>query len=277
MGGEFIFSSHFFLVSSHPEGINIPSDCESPLFMDPLDLAIAAARAAGTLLRTHFGTPLEVNALEAHDIKLELDVQTQSLITHMILDQFHDHAIYGEEGLAGNQSSPFQWILDPIDGTVNYFYGIPHFCISIALREHTDLLAGVIYDPMRDELWQVRKGGPALLNGAPIAVSKRTAVSDAILSVGFSKTKNTIDTGLPLFTDMVHRARKCRLMGSAALDMAYVATGRLDGYIESSVSLWDVAAGILLVQAAGGSVKMEPRPDNPDKFSIIATNGVLEV
>jgi len=243
--------------------------------MDPLDLAIAAARAAGALLRSHFGTALHVNSLEVHDIKLELDVQSQALITGMVLDQFPDHAIYGEEGIAGNQSSPFHWIIDPIDGTVNFFYGIPHFCISIALREHSDLLLGVIYDPMRDEMWQVRKGGPALLNGKPCAVSTRATIPESILSVGFSKSKTTIDSGLPLFMDMVYRARKCRLMGSAALDLAYVASGRLDAYVEQSVSLWDVAAGVLLVEAAGGSVKMETHPDHPDKLSIVATNGLL--
>jgi len=245
--------------------------------MDPLDLAIAAARSAATLLRSHFGTALNVNALEAHDIKLELDVQCQALITGMILAEFPDHAIYGEEGLAGNQSSPFHWIIDPIDGTVNFFYGIPHFCISIALRQGSELILGVICDPIRDELWQVRKGGPALMNGKPCAVSTRATIPEAILSVGFSKTKTTIDSGLPLFQDMVYRARKCRLMGSAALDMAYVASGRLDGYIEQSVSLWDVAAGVLLVEAAGGSVRMEPRADNPDKLSIVATNGLIPV
>jgi myo-inositol-1(or 4)-monophosphatase len=243
--------------------------------MDPLDLAVAAAHAAGNLLRSHFGTPLNVNALEAHDIKLELDVRSQTLITRMILDQFPDHAIYGEEGLAGNQASPFHWILDPIDGTVNFFYGIPHFCISIALREGSDIILGVIYDPIRNEIWQVRKGGPALLNGKPCAVSTRATIAEAILSVGFSKTKTTIDSGLPLFQDLVYRARKCRLMGSAALDMAYVAAGRLDGYIEQSVSLWDIAAGILLIEAAGGAVKIETRPENPDKFSVVATNGRL--
>ena len=95
--------------------------------------------------------------------------------------------------------------------------------------------------------------------------------------MGFSKTKTTIDSGLPLFQDLVYRARKCRLMGSAALDMAYIAAGRLDGYIEQSVSLWDIAAGILLIEAAGGTVKMETRPDNPDKFSVVATNGVLRI
>jgi len=243
--------------------------------MDPLDLAIAAAHAAGTLLRTHFGSPLNVNSLEAHDIKLELDVQSQSLITGMVLERFPDHAIYGEEGIAGNQASPYHWIIDPIDGTVNFYYGIPHFCISIALRHDNDIVLGVIYDPIREELWSVRKGHPALLNGRPIAVSTRPTIPEAILSVGFSKTKTTIDSGLPLFQDLVYRARKCRLMGSAALDMAYVAAGRLDGYIEQSVSLWDIAAGVLLVEAAGGSVKIETRADNPDKFSVVATNGLL--
>jgi len=243
--------------------------------MDPLDLAVAAARAAGSLLRSHFGSTLTVGSVEAHDIKLELDVQSQDLITRMLLGEFPDHAIYGEEGLAGNQSSPFHWILDPIDGTVNFFYGIPHFCISIALREHSDILLGVIYDPIREELWQVRKGGPALLNGRPCSVSSRAALADSILSVGFSKTRTSIDSGLPLFQDLVYRARKCRLMGSAALDMAYVASGRLDAYIEQSVSLWDIAAGILLVQSAGGSVKIETSAGNPDKLSVAATNGVL--
>ncbi len=245
--------------------------------MDPLDLAIAAAHAAGELLRSNFGGALNVNALEAHDIKLELDVQSQALITGMVLEQFPDHAIYGEEGIAGNQSSPFHWIIDPIDGTVNYFYGIPHFCISIALREHSGLVLGVIYDPIRDEMWQVRKGGPALLNGRPCSVSTRETIAESILSVGFSKTRTTIDSGLPLFQDLVYRARKCRLMGSAALDMAYVASGRLDAYIEQSVSLWDIAAGILLVEAAGGSVKIQTRPDAPDKFSVIASNGLLGI
>jgi myo-inositol-1(or 4)-monophosphatase len=243
--------------------------------MDPLELAIDAARASGSLLRANFGSALNVNALEAHDIKLELDVQTQELITGMILDQFPTHAIYGEEGLAGNQSSAFHWIVDPIDGTVNYFYGIPHFCISIAMREGDTLLLGVIYDPMREELWEVRRGGPALLNGKECAVSKRGVVWESILSVGLSKTSESIDGGMPLLQEMVHRARKCRLMGSAALDMAYVASGRLDAYIEQSVSLWDVAAGKLLVEAAGGSVKMTPKADAPEKYSIVASNGLL--
>src|ERR1700761_6195453 len=111
---------------------------ESPF----LTSALGAARAAGELLRQHFGQTLDVNAFEAHDIKLELDVRTQALITDRLLADFPDHAIFGEEGIAGNQESEFQWIVDPIDGTVNFFYGIPHFCISIAMRRGEEIQLG---------------------------------------------------------------------------------------------------------------------------------------
>ncbi len=244
---------------------------------DFLDAATGAAHKAGELLRANFGRPLDVSAFEAHDIKLDLDVRSQELITEYLLGLFPDHAIYGEEGLAGNQQSAYHWIVDPIDGTVNYFYSIPHFCISIALRHGEEIIVGVIYDPMRDEIWSVKKGSPAVLNGVPCSVSARTQLSDSIVSVGFSKTKTTIDSGLPLLEKMVYRARKCRLMGSAALDMAYVACGRLDAYIEQAVSLWDVAAGKILVEAAGGSASLTPRPDMKDKFSVVAYNGKIDI
>lgn len=242
-----------------------------------LKTAIDAARASGTLLKQNFGRQHDVHKFEAHDIKLDLDVRSQELITGILLERYPDHAIYGEEGIAGKQDSPFQWIVDPIDGTVNFFYGIPHFCISIALRHEGKIVLGVIFDPMRNELWQVVEGSPALLNGQPISVSPRVRLADAVLSVGFAKSKASINTGLPVFEKMVTRARKCRLMGSAALDLAYVATGRLDAYIESSVSLWDVAAGKLLVEAAGGCCELTPHPDQPGKLAIKATNGVLDL
>ena len=242
-----------------------------------LETAVNAARAAGDLLRSHFGSALEVNEFAAHDIKLDLDVRAQTLITEHLLTRFPDHAIYGEEGIAGNQASNFQWIVDPIDGTVNFFYGIPHFCISIALRQRGEIILGVIYDPARDELWQVERGGPATLNGKLIQVSTREKLSDAVLSIGFAKSKTTIAAGLPVLEYFVSRARKCRLMGSAALDLAYVACGRLDAYIESSVSLWDVAAGKLLVEAAGGKFEMQPREDNPDKIAVRASSGRLDL
>jgi len=242
-----------------------------------LETAAAAALAAGELLTQEFGSALEVNEFTAHDIKLDLDVRTQELITRELLARYPDHAIYGEEGIAGNQASDFQWIVDPIDGTVNYFYGIPHFCISIALRERGEIIVGVIYDPSRKELWQVERGGTPTLNGKPIHVSTREKLSDAVLSIGFSKTKETIAAGLPVLDYFMSRARKCRLLGSAALDLAYVACGRLDAYVESSVSLWDVAAGKILVEAAGGKVEMTPRTDNPDKLRIRASSGRIDL
>ena len=241
------------------------------------DTAIHAAREAGELLRHNFGGVLDVSDFQAHDIKLDLDVRSQELITRILLGRFPGHAIYGEEGIAGNQESEYQWIVDPIDGTVNYFYNIPHFCISIALRHRGKIIAGVILDPIRNELWTAQEDGPATLNGVPCSVSKRTQLSDAMLSVGFSKTKVTIDSGLPLLEKMVYRARKCRLMGSAALDMAYVACGRLDAYIEQAVSLWDIAAGKILVEKAGGRVEITERTDMKNKISVVASSGLIDL
>lgn len=236
-----------------------------------------AAQAAGGLLRAHFGRPLTVDANEAHDIKLELDRRSQTLIETLILERFPGHAIYGEEGVQGDPDSPHQWVIDPIDGTVNFFYGIPHFAVSIALRHHGRVIAGVIYDPMRDELWAAEDGGIPTMNGLPIAVSTRTALSEAVLSVGVAKTIDSINRGLPLFERMARSAKKCRMMGSASLDIAYVACGRLDAYIESTISLWDIAAGLLLVERAGGTVVLEPHADAPEKYSIVASSGNLEL
>jgi len=242
-----------------------------------LDTAKEAARTAGDLLRQNFHGPLRVNSLEAHDIKLAIDVESQTLITGFLLKKFPQHALYGEEGIVGDQTAQYQWVVDPIDGTVNYFYGIPHFCISIALRERQQVIVGVIYDPMRDEMWEGEKGGKPRLNGKEFRVSERKILAEAVISIGLSKTSATIDAALPLLQDMVRRVRKCRLMGSAALDMAYVACGRLDAYLERSISLWDVAAGCLLVEAAGGKIEMHSHAEQKDKYSIVASNGVINL
>ncbi len=242
-----------------------------------LDKAVEAAQAAGGLLRANFGRPLKVDESEAHDIKLELDKRSQALIESLILDRFPGHAIYGEEGVRGDAASEFQWVIDPIDGTVNFFYGIPHFAISIALRRAGTIIAGVIYDPMRDELWAVEEGGTPTLNGLPIAVSARTRLSEAAVAVGVAKSIDTIAGALPLFERMIRSARKCRMMGSAALDTAYVACGRLDAYIEGMISLWDVAAGVLLIERAGGQVEMKPHPTQAEKYSIVASSGRIDL
>jgi len=242
-----------------------------------LNAAENAARAAGKLLRANFQQRQRVNVVAAHDIKLEIDVQTQELISNLLLEEFPAHALYGEEGIVGDQSSDHQWIVDPLDGTVNYFYGIPHFCTSIALRLRGEIIAGVIYDPIRNEMWAGQKGDVSKLNGSRIHVSDRTELAEAVISIGLAKTGETINTNFPLLQHMIHRVRKCRVLGSAALDMAYVACGRFDAYIETGISLWDIAAGWLLVENAGGTVDLRPRENMKDKYSIVASNGLIDL
>jgi len=240
-----------------------------------LDIAASAARAAGALLRENYESDLNVDEMHDYDIKLELDVRSQDLITEHILGAFPDHAIYGEEGLAGNQDSRFQWIVDPIDGTVNYFYGIPHFCVSIAMREAGELKVGVIYDPMADELYAVEAGGVPTRNGKPISVSSRKTLRESVVTVGFSKSKESLDAGMARYKAIAYQVRKTRMLGSAALALAYIACGRLDAYIEEQISLWDIAAGQLLVESAGGRVELVPSTSATDKFGIKADNGKL--
>ncbi|MGB0993289.1 MAG: inositol monophosphatase family protein [Akkermansiaceae bacterium] len=245
--------------------------------MTHLEAAKQAAHQAGALLREHFGQSLDVDEAKHHDIKLALDRESQDLITRVLLDAFPDHALYGEEGIAGNQSSDYQWIVDPIDGTVNFFYGIPHYCVSIALRHKEELIVGVIYDPSMDDMWEVEKGSPALLNGKLISASPREKLEESILFVGCGKDEETLATGLERFKRASLRARKMRMMGSAALGMAYIACGRLDAYVESTISLWDIAAGQLLLESAGGKVELTPREDKPNVWSIVATNGKIPI
>jgi myo-inositol-1(or 4)-monophosphatase len=238
--------------------------------------AKSAARAAGTLILSEFAAPRRVDAAEAHDIKLALDRESQALITDTILSAFPDHAILGEEGTAGTAGSEWEWIVDPIDGTVNYFYGIPHFCISIAARRGGAIVAGVILDPVRNECWEATADGPALLNGLPCSVSDRTRLADAVVTIGFAKSDATIAAGLPLLGKLVHRVRKCRMLGSAALDLAYVACGRLDAYIESAVGLWDVAAGKIIVERAGGRIELIESAIG-GKIAVRAWNGKIDL
>lgn len=247
--------------------------------MTHLQAAEQAARRAGKLLRENFHLRKDIDEAHPHDVKLALDRESQDLITEVLLDAFPDYALYGEEGIAGNQDASMQWIVDPIDGTVNYFYGIPHFCISIALRERerNESVMGLIYDPMLDELWTVEQGGDPCLNGNPISCSKRSSLEESVLFVGCGKDKEAMATGLARFERASNRARKMRMMGSAALGMAYIATGRLDAYIESRISLWDVAAGILLVESGGGKVDLTPHPTKPDIWSVVATNGRIPI
>jgi len=245
--------------------------------MTDLELAVHAALTAGKLLRQHFGSDPIVDEATHHDIKLALDKESQELITGILLGARPGDALYGEEGIAGNQESDRQWIVDPIDGTVNFFYGIPHFCVSIALRVAGEITVGVIHDPMVGETWSVEKGGPAMLDGKPIQTSKRAEFAESILFVGCGKDEAALQTGIERFRRASVRARKMRMMGSAALGMAYIACGRLDAYIESRISLWDIAAGQLLVETAGGKVELTAVPGSGDAWSIVASNGVIPI
>ncbi len=249
-------------------------------YSQELRLACQAALAAGELLHEQAQKSQEefiVDHREAHDIKLELDRRSQELIEKKIKEVFPHAAIYGEEGISGNPHSEDRWIIDPIDGTVNFFYGIPHFAISIALERQEQTVVGVIYDPIRHELWEASQGGAVTLNRRPIAVSKRNKLSEAVLSVGMSKSAATMEQMLPHFLRLVQSAQKCRLMGSATLDIAYVACGRLDAYIEGEISLWDIAAGVLMVEMAGGIIDLKPHPSKADKYSIVASSGLLSL
>lgn len=241
--------------------------------MTDLQLATEAALTAGKLLKQHFGLDAAVDEATHHDIKLALDKESQELITGILLGARPGDALYGEEGIAGDQESNRQWIVDPIDGTVNFFYGIPHFCVSIALRVDGEIVVGVIHDPMVGETWTVEKGSPAYLNGVEISTSKRDTLEDSILYVGCGKDEEALRTGIERFRKASVKARKMRMMGSAALAMAYIASGRIDSYIESRISLWDIAAGQLLVETAGGKVDLTAVAGHADAWSIIASNG----
>jgi myo-inositol-1(or 4)-monophosphatase len=244
-----------------------------------LNCAVAAARAAGRLMRSEKAAPKKINSQSQHDIKLELDVLCQKLIEKILLRSFPESAVLGEEGVAGHAGAALRWVVDPIDGTVNFTYGIPHACVSIALQQRLEngefsTVVGVVYDPFCDELWSAARGGPARLNGKAIHASRRSKLAEAIVAIGFSKDRTSLHENLPVFNVLVQRVRKIRMMGAAALALVYVASGRFDAYIESGISLWDIAAGGLILECAGGEFWHRPRPDG-GKYRMIANNGLL--
>jgi myo-inositol-1(or 4)-monophosphatase len=263
-----------------------------------LPAAVRAARAAGKIMRDNWHLPKRVNFTDAHDIKLELDVRCQKIITKILRDAFPKISLLGEEGCSGNPNSEYRWVVDPIDGTVNYFFGMPHAAVSIALQKRwgeslssPDLektkswldgvsphqnyktLLGVIYDPFTDELWTATLGGKTKLNGKIVRVSKRSRVGDSVVAMGFSKSKENLEKSLPHLNRLARRAKKIRLMGSAALELAYVACGRLDVYVERTINLWDIAAGGLMVECSGGEMFLINLLDG--RLRMCADNGLL--
>jgi myo-inositol-1(or 4)-monophosphatase len=254
-----------------------------------LSCAMGASREVGQLMRKNLQASKKINEELQHDIKLELDVRSQKLIEQRLRTEFPDISVLGEEGVSGDQKSATRWVVDPIDGTVNFTYGIPHACVSIALQSRTDksrttrrgkqheefeTLAGLVYDPFCDEMWTAVRGQPARLNGKIIHASRRRKLAESIVSIGFSKHTETLEAMLPTLDYLIHRVRKVRIMGAAALSMVYVATGRFDAYVETGVRLWDIAAGGLILECAGGEFWREPAPGE-HAYRIIANNGLL--
>ncbi len=259
-----------------------------------LAVAVKAALAAGQLMRANWHRPKRVNASDVHDIKLELDVRCQKLIEKILRARFPQTPLLGEEGDSGDVTAEYRWVVDPIDGTINYAFGMPHAGVSIALQgkgqkangknrnlpssifhspsSHETLL-GVIYEPFTDELWTAIRGGPTRLNGKIVRVSHRSKPADAVIAMGFSKTRENLEKSLPHLGRLARRVKKIRLMGSAALELAYVASGRLDAYVERTINLWDVAAGGLMVECSGGEFYLKPLPDG--RYRMCADNGRL--
>jgi myo-inositol-1(or 4)-monophosphatase len=235
-------------------------------------LAEQVARRAGEAIRKAKDDSLQVDSAEQHDIKLELDRRIQEQIRREIIAFYPEHGFLGEEGGEAANPGQHEWVVDPIDGTVNLFYGIPHYAVSVACRLDGRSLAGAIYDPNRDEMFSTHAGGGSSCNGKKLQVAKRLKLEEAVIALGFSKGKATIDKCLELYQFYGGRVRKMRAMGSAALDLAYVAAGRLDAYIEQGVSIWDVAAGALLVEEAGGQVRITAG-DPKGKLHLVASNG----
>jgi len=253
-----------------------------------LQTAVRAARAAGEIMARNFHLPKKITASSRHDIKLELDVRCQRRIESILTAAFPEVSILGEEGVAGDPESACRWVVDPIDGTVNFTYGIPHACVSIALQSKTtdfaqagpagpayETLVGVVYDPFCEEIFTAVRGQTARVNGRPIHVSNRSRLGQAIVSIGFSKTRQSLEAMIPAFGRLTHQVRKIRVMGAAALSLAYVAGGRMDAYVESGLRLWDIAAGGLLVECAGGDFLHWPVPGQPHTYAILVNNGRL--
>jgi myo-inositol-1(or 4)-monophosphatase len=178
-------------------------------------------------------------------------------------NRYPDHGFVCEDSGADERSGGMSWIIDPLDGTVNYFAGIPHFCTSIALRKDAEYLVGAVYDPIRQEMYSAAKDRGAFLNGAPIARREVSRLKDAVVAGGFFKAQ-TIEQGARVFQSFVLKVKKIRFLGSAALDLCYLASGRVNVYMQHWLSEWDIAAAQLVARQAGAVVETFPNRDHLD-------------
>ena len=211
------------------------------------------AQQAGDLLMSHFGK-VAIEYKGEVDIVTIADREAEQLIVSAIRQRWPDHDITGEEGTDTRTGSDFRWYIDPLDGTTNFAHGYPVFCVSIALEHQNERIAGVVYDPTRKEMFAAAKGSGAELNDRRIHVSKTMQLSESIVATGFPSKKRNKNPNIHFYHHITMRTHGIRRAGSAALDLAYTACGRFDGYWEFNLNPWDTAAGVLLVQEAGGIV-----------------------
>ena len=243
---------------------------------DLLAMATAIARNAGKILLTHFREDHQISKKGQIDLVTEMDLKAETLIVDQIRRRFPDHEILAEEQGYQAGNGPYKWIIDPLDGTTNYAHGYRFFSVSIAVEYERELVLGVVYDPVTEELFSAARGQGATLNNQPIHVSDEDQLIDSLLVTGFSYDREEIKKNLEFFNRMILHSRSIRRDGSAALDLCYVACGRFEGFWELSLNPWDVAAGRLIVEEAGGSVTtFRGSPSTIYEPELLTSNGKI--
>jgi myo-inositol-1(or 4)-monophosphatase len=241
------------------------------------DFAINLAREAGTLLTGKFNSKHEIHYKGEIDLVTEADKMSEDLIIAAINSSFPDHGILSEESPAQNSQAKLRWIIDPLDGTTNYAHGYPVFCVSIALENEGVIVLGVIYDPLRQDMFVAERGKGAYLNGKKLKVSATAKLSRSLLATGFPyDIRVSKDNNINHFNLMAVEAQAIRRAGAAALDIAYLAAGRFDGFWELKLMPWDMAAGCLMVKESGGIISnMSGGSWDIYSSNVIASNGLI--
>lgn len=242
-----------------------------------LETAIRAAEAGGAVLMEKFGTKIRIEHKGEVDLVTEADKAAEAAIIAVIRTAFPEHDILAEEGDYGQRESDHCWIIDPLDGTTNYAHGFPWFAVSIGLQTAGDIVAGVVFNPCNGELYVAGKGKGATLNGQPLSVSSTSELDQSLLATGFPyDRKSSRANNYDHFVNFQQAAQACRRPGVASLDLACTAAGRFDGYWEMKLKPWDVAAGMLLVSEAGGTLSdFSGEAADPFKPEIVASNGLV--
>ena len=247
--------------------------------MQYIETAMAAARKASEVLLANYGkiSPNDIVEKSQNDFLTFVDKQSEEAVINTIKSRFPDHNFLGEESGDQMSASDYKWIIDPLDGTKNFISNIPIFAISIALLKGSEIIVGVVYDPLRDEMFHAQKGKGAYLNGKPIRVSPRSQLKDAMLATGFPfRHKKYLHPYMQCFENIFEYISGVRRMGAAAIDLAYVACGRLEAYWELALGPWDMAAGSLIVREAGGRVSdFWGREDYLPNEYFLSSNGLI--